>query len=205
MYKRQSAGRGKLVLIDELGAGTDPKEGAALARAILEKIHDSGALCVITSHYGDLKIMAQKTSGMANASMEWDSVNMLPTFRLVVGRPGRSNAFLVARRLGLDEDVLARARDSMQEDVVKLEDVIAEMEAASQEARNKADKASRECNLYEGLRIEYENKLASLETDRKKIINDARREAQSILVRARVEFEKALRDIKESRRRSIDL
>ncbi|MGI6627249.1 MAG: endonuclease MutS2 [Bacillota bacterium] len=197
-----SAGRGKLVLIDELGAGTDPKEGAALARAILEKIHDSGALCVITSHYGDLKIMAQKTSGMANASMEWDSVNMLPTFRLVVGRPGRSNAFLVARRLGLDEDVLARARDSMQEDVVKLEDVIAEMEAASQEARNKADKASRECNLYEGLRIEYENKLASLETDRKKIINDARREAQSILVRARVEFEKALRDIKESRRRS---
>ncbi len=197
-----SASRGSLVLIDELGAGTDPREGAALAQAILEKIHNSGALCVITSHYGDLKIMAQKTMGMANASMEWDSVNMVPTFRLVVGRPGRSNAFLVARRLGLDEDVLARARESMEEDVVKLEDVIAEMEAASQEARQEAERVSMESSLYEQLRIEYESKLAAMEADRKKIINDAKREAQSILVRARVEFEKALREVKESRRKT---
>ncbi len=197
-----SAARGSLVLIDELGAGTDPREGAALAQAILDKIHSSGALCVITSHYGDLKIMAQKTMGMANASMEWDSVNMVPTFRLVVGRPGRSNAFLVARRLGLDEEVLARARESMEEDVVKLEDVIAEMEAASQEARQEAERVSREGSLYEQLRMEYESKLAAMEADRKKIINDARREAQSILVRARVEFEKALREIKESQRKT---
>lgn len=197
-----SAGRGKLVLIDELGAGTDPKEGAALAQAILEKIHRSGALCVITSHYSELKIMAQKVSGMTNASMEWDSVNMVPTFRLVVGRPGRSNAFLVARRLGLDEDVLARARESMHEDVVKLEDVIAEMEVASQEAKQKALEAARESAFYERLRAEYESKLVSLETRQKGIINDAKREAQSIISRARIEFERALRDLKDERRKS---
>ncbi|MGI6620584.1 MAG: endonuclease MutS2 [Bacillota bacterium] len=196
------SGRGKLVLIDELGAGTDPREGAALAQAILEKIHNSGALCVVTSHYGELKIMAQQTEGMANASMEWDSVKMVPTFRLVVGRPGRSHAFLVARRLGLDEDVLSRARDLIPQDVVKLEDVIADMEANAQRAREEADKAAMERALYESLRTEYEDRLRSLESQRKKVIGDARREAQSIIARARVELEKALKDIKESRRRS---
>ncbi len=196
------SGRGKLVLIDELGAGTDPREGAALAQAILERIHGSGALCVVTSHYGELKIMAQKTKGMTNASMEWDSVEMVPTFRLIVGRPGRSNAFLVARRLGLDDDVLTRARESIPQDVVKLEDVIAEMEAESQKARESAENAARESVFHEQLRIEYQNKLARLEAQRKEAIRDARREAQSIIARARVEFEKALRDIKESQRKS---
>ncbi|MGI6660603.1 MAG: endonuclease MutS2 [Bacillota bacterium] len=196
------SGRGKLVLIDELAAGTDPREGAALAQAILEKLHESGALCVVTSHYGELKTVAQQTDGMANASMEWDSVQMVPTFRLVVGRPGRSHAFLVARRLGLDDDVLERARELIPQDVARLEDIIADMEAHSQKARVEAEKAAMDSALYQRLREEYENRLKSLESQRKKIVGDARREAQSIISRARVEFEKALRDIKESRRRS---
>jgi DNA mismatch repair protein MutS2 len=196
------SGRGKLVLIDELGAGTDPKEGSALAQAILEKIHNSGALCVVTSHYGELKIIAQKTQGMANASMEWDSLRMVPTFRLVVGRPGRSHAFLVARRLGLDADVLERARELIPEDVVRLEDVIADMEAQSQKAREEAEKAAMERVLYEELRSEYEHRLSSLEAQQKKVLKEARQEAQSIIARARVEFEKALKEIKESRRQT---
>ena len=198
-----AAGPGKLVLIDELGAGTDPKEGAALAQAILTKIHESGALCIVTSHYGELKVMAQKTPGMSNASMEWDPVNMVPTFRLVLGRPGRSNAFLVAKRLGLDDDVLTMAREYMQEDVVRLEDVIAEMEVASQTARMEAQRASSERALSERLRAEYENKLASLERERKKIINDAKREAKAVIMRARAEFERSLDEIRQAQSKTL--
>ena len=120
-----------------------------MAQAILEKIHNSGALCVVTSHYGELKILAEKTQGMANASMEWDSLNMVPTFRLVVGRPGRSHAFLVAKRLGLDEDVLDRAKELIPEDVIRLEDIIADMEAQSQRAREEAERAAAERAVYQ--------------------------------------------------------
>jgi len=197
------AGPGKLVLIDELGAGTDPKEGAALAQAILAEIHAKGALCVVTSHYSELKIMAQKTPGMCNASVEWDPVNMVPTFKLVVGRPGTSNAFLVAKRLGIDDHVLALAKEFMDEDVVRLEDIIAEMEVASQKARRERERTARERAESQRLRIEYENKLQSLEKERKKILNDAKREAKSIIMRARVEFEEALREIREAQSRTL--
>lgn len=198
------AGPGKLVLIDELGAGTDPKEGAALAAAILNRIHRSGALCVVTSHYSEMKLLAQKTPGMVNASVEWDAVRMVPTFKLVVGRPGRSNAFLVARRLGLPHDVLDEARGNMQEDLVRLEDIIGEMEKAAQEAREEAERARRERLKAEELRKEYESRIANLEASRKEIISAAKREAQSIVARAKVEFETALKEIREKERISPD-
>jgi DNA mismatch repair protein MutS2 len=130
----EDAGPGKLILIDELGAGTDPQEGAALALAILKRLNSSGALSVITSHFSELKIAAQQNPGMQNASVEWDAVNLRPTYRLVVGRPGRSNAFLVARRLGLPEDVLDEARSSMREEMLHLEDVIRKWRRPRREA-----------------------------------------------------------------------
>ena len=131
-----------------------------------------------------------------------DSLNMVPTFRLVVGRPGRSHAFLVAKRLGLDEDVLDRAKELIPEDVIRLEDIIADMEAQSQRAREEAERAAAERAVYQELRSEYEHKLSSLEAQRKKVLRDARREAQSIIARAKVEFEKALQEIKDSRRQT---
>lgn len=194
-----SSKKGKLVIIDELGAGTDPGEGAALALSILEEIHHSGALCVVTSHYSELKIMAQQTRGMANASMEWDSINMVPTFQLTVGRPGRSHAFLVARRLGLNDRILTRAQEKIPKDVAKLEDLITDMEIESRKARESAEKAAKEYELYKQLRVEYTNKLLDLESRQKQTIKRAKQEAQSIIARARVEFEKTLRDIKKSR------
>jgi len=197
----KNAGPGKLVLIDELGAGTDPKEGAALGVAILSRIHKSKALCLVTSHYSEMKLFAQQTVGVKNASMEWDAVNMVPTYRLVVGRPGRSNAFLVAERLGLDKDILAEARRNMQEELVRLEDIIHEMEVSSQKARKEAENAANERRLYEKLREEYERKLLSLHRERKDVIRKAKQEAQSIIARARVEFEKALRTIKENEKK----
>lgn len=196
----RNAGPGKLVLIDELGAGTDPKEGAALALAILRHLNSSGALCLITSHFSELKLAAQMTEGMQNASMEWDAVHMAPTYRLLVGRPGRSNAFVVAAKLGMDKEILDEARASMDEELVRMEDVIADLEVASQEAREQALIAKRDRELAEALRKEYEKKLEELEKSRREAINAAKHEAALIVNRARVEFEKAVKEFREKER-----
>lgn len=197
----REAGPGKLILIDELGAGTDPKEGAALALAILKRLNGSQALSVITSHFSELKIAAQEAPGMVNASVEWDAVNLVPTYRLVIGRPGRSNAFLVARRLGLDEAIIEDARSSMHEELLHLEDIISEMEVQSQRSREEAELAARDRRVTESLRKEYEGKMASLELGRREILNEAKREAAGIISRARVELEKAVKEFREQDRR----
>jgi DNA mismatch repair protein MutS2 len=188
---------GTLVLIDELGAGTDPGEGAALALAVLKRINESKAISVITSHYGELKIMAQKSSGMQNASVEWDAVQLKPTYRLVVGVPGRSNAFLVAARLGLQPEILEEARKNMDEEVVRLDDILRQLEESSQQARIEAETANRERVRVQALRQELENKVKSLEQSRSKVLKDARAEAESMVQRARVELEKLVREIRQ--------
>ncbi len=193
----RQAGPGKLVLIDELGAGTDPKEGAALALAILKRLNSSGALCLITSHFSELKLAAQTHPGMQNASMEWDAVNMAPTYRLLTGRPGRSNAFVVAAKLGMDKDILDEARGSMNEELVQMEDIIADLEVSSQEAREQAAIAKRDRELAEAFRREYERKLEELERSRREAINAAKHEAALIVSRARVEFEKTVKELRE--------
>ena len=192
---------GKLVLIDELGAGTDPQEGAALALAVLKRLNDSGALSVITSHFSELKIAAQETPGMRNASVEWDAVNMVPTYRLVIGRPGRSNAFLVAKRLGMPEDVLEEARANMHESLVYLDDVIQDMEESAQKSREAAQAAEVDRQRAARLLSEWEEETRALEASRKDILNQARREAASMVNRARVELEKAIKEFREQAKR----
>lgn len=192
----EKASPGKLVLIDELCAGTDPKEGAALALAILNKLHSLGALIMITSHYAEMKVLAHDSPAMENASVEWDAVRMVPTYRLVVGRPGRSNAFPVARKLGLDERIIQDARSRMSEEFVKLEDVIGNMERATQSLREQEERATVERAHAERLRLEYERKLKELEDARRKVLEEARREASAIVARARVQFEAALKEAK---------
>ncbi|MEX0974256.1 MAG: endonuclease MutS2 [Bacillota bacterium] len=196
------AGPGKLILIDELGAGTDPQEGAALALAILKRLNLSGALSVITSHFSELKVAAQQNPGMQNASVEWDAVNLVPTYRLVVGRPGRSNAFLVAKKLGLGEDVLSDARSSMHEELLHLEDIIQEMEESSQRSAEAAALAERDRRAALDMRAEVEGKAVQMESTRKEILNEAKREAALIINRARVELEKAVREFREVDRKN---
>jgi DNA mismatch repair protein MutS2 len=197
----REAGPGKLVLMDELGAGTDPQEGAALALAVLKRLNDSGALSVITSHFSELKIAAQETPGIRNASVQWDAVNMLPTYRLVVGTPGRSYAFLVAKRLGLPEDVLEEARSNMHESLLYLDDVIADMEKSAQKSREEAEAARLDRQMAARLLAEWEEKSKALEASRKEILNQARREAASIVTRARVELEKAIKEFRDWEKR----
>lgn len=193
----EEAGPGKLILMDELGAGTDPQEGAALALAVVKRLNDSGALSVVTSHFSELKVAAQETPGMRNASVEWDAVNMLPTYRLVVGRPGRSNAFLVARRLGLPEDVLEDARANMHENLLHLDDIIEDMEKSAQRSREEAHAAALDRQKAARLLSEWEEKSRALEASRKEILSQARQEAASIVTRARVELEKAIKEFRD--------
>ena len=131
------AERGELLLLDELGAGTDPAEGAALATAILEKLARAKINTVATTHYSELKVFAHTTEGIENASAEFDPETFLPTYRWLYGIPGASNAFAVSRRLGLDEGILVRAKEFLRADHAKFERVIAEFEEAKRDYEEK--------------------------------------------------------------------
>lgn len=194
----QEAGPGKVVLIDELGAGTDPKEGAALGLAVLRRLHSSGALVVVTTHYAEIKTLAYETPEMENASMEWDSVNMVPTYELVVGRPGRSNGLDVALRIGLAPEIVREARGLMPRDLVRLEDMVREMEQKNREVEKELLKLREESSLYEKLRAEMETLVRTTEMERKEILTAARQEAREIVRRARVETEKLVKEVRKA-------
>ncbi|GHV12309.1 endonuclease MutS2 [Clostridia bacterium] len=156
-----SVSENSLVLFDELGSGTDPVEGAALATAILEKVHETGALCAATTHYAELKVFALETSYAKNASCEFDVETLKPTYKLSIGSPGRSNAFAISKRLGLEGDVINRASSLVRTENKKFENVLEKLE----EDRVALD---RERTAAEKIRRELETKFLESERDLKK-------------------------------------
>ncbi|MFI2856437.1 endonuclease MutS2 [Paenibacillus sp. JSM ZJ436] len=186
-----------LVLLDEVGAGTDPAEGSALAIAILEHIHQKGCRMIATTHYSELKAYAYERKGLINASMEFDVQTLSPTYRLLVGVPGRSNAFAIAERLGLPLHILEFARGEVKEEDQRIEHMIASLEENRHGAEVEREQAQAVRQELEELRARHSRELERLEEQRDKLVDKARQEARSLVDKARSEAEEIIADLRK--------
>jgi len=206
----QNADRRSLVIMDELGAGTDPQEGAALARSLLSHLLERGITTLVTTHHPELKAFAHSTPGVVNASVEFDLETLRPSYHLTIGLPGRSNALAIAQRLGMPDPIITSARSDLNPSDLRSDDLLDEIHRQrdlSRQARSLAEKARREA---ESLRTELSSRLEKIEDERLKVLEQARREAKEqvdglqdelretrrALLRARQPLE-ALRDLEE--------
>ena len=199
----ESATGGSLVLLDELGAGTDPVEGAALAKAILSHLLAIGCLTVATTHHGELKAFAHTTPGIANASVEFDVETLSPTYRLHIGLPGQSNALAIAQRLGMPEPILDEARAGIDPDRLAVESLISDLhrereaaETASAEQRTAALEAERG-------RQRVTKELQSLEANRTRLIEKTQREMETELAQMRSRLRDATRELQKAERLNV--
>ena len=189
-----------LVLFDELGAGTDPAEGAALAMAIIEFCRKMNSRVVATTHYAELKLYAMRTKGVINASCEFDVETLRPTYKLLIGIPGKSNAFAISRKLGLSEEILKEADDLVGKSDKDFEDVLSQLEAQRQQmeaARLEAERMKRET---ERIKQQSEEYAAQLQKEKDKAMESARREAQKIIDDARFAANAASEELKALRK-----
>ena len=189
-----------LVLFDELGAGTDPAEGAALAIALIEFCRKMGSRVVATTHYAEMKLYAMRTDGVINASCEFNVETLQPTYKLLIGIPGKSNAFAISRKLGLSEDILKEANDLVGKSDKDFEDVLSQLEQQRQQmesARMEAERLKRET---ENIRKQSEAYNIQLQKEKEKAMEAARREAQQIIEDARIAANLASEELKALRK-----
>lgn len=201
------ADENSLVLLDELGAGTDPIEGAALAMSILEELNDRRCICVSTTHYSEIKAFAMTHEGMENASMEFDIDRLCPTYRLYIGIPGKSNAFEISSRLGLPSSIIDKAKGFLKGEDVRFEDIISSAQSQhriAEEERKMAEEARAE---LEKLRADAERERRKLDEDRNRLQAKAKEDAKRIVADTKREMEKLIveiRSIKDIDRSAAD-
>lgn len=186
-----------LVLFDELGAGTDPTEGAALAISILKLFRERRIRTMATTHYSQIKFYALTSEGVKNASMEFNVDTLSPTYRLIIGIPGKSNAFEISKRLGLDQKIIDSAKELLNENDTRFEDVLKAIEEDRTEIENKRIKINEENEEIERLREKLENKNKKLEDRQEAIINKAKEEAREIVKKAKSESAFIIDELKD--------
>ena len=194
-----------LILFDELGAGTDPVEGAALAAAIIEYARSMGSAVAATTHYAELKVYAMTTAGVENASCEFNVDTLAPTYRLILGIPGKSNAFAISRRLGLPEYIIDKAAERLDAENVRFEDVLTRLDQQRQEMEKERAEAKR-------LKLEMEQSASKarayrekLEAERAKVVEKAQAEARAIIEEARAASDLALSELKQLKKQQDKL
>lgn len=187
-----------LVLIDEIGTGTDPAEGSALAASVLQELTRRKALTVATTHHGSLKVFAHTAPGMANASMEFDLTTLSPTYRFRIGVPGSSYAFELAERLQFSRQFLDHARSFLATDRLQLERLLVDLERQAQEYSSQLDSVQHERDKYRALLREYETKLDELRRETKKLKTEAAAQAKDIVENAQALIERTIKEIRET-------
>lgn len=194
-----SATSNSLILVDELGSGTDPIEGSSLAISILEYFHKLGALTIATTHYPELKNYALITNGFENASSDFDVNNLVPTYKLLIGVPGRSNAFAICKKLGIPEDILNVASAYLSKDTLNIESLLKSIYDDKLEIEKEKENIIKNSNQVELLRKKLERDNSKLDAEAQNIISDAKQKARDILLGAKDEANQIIKELNDEK------